>query len=1143
VGPNGSGKSNLVDALRWALGERSAREIRGQRMEDLIYAGGPGRNQVGMAEVSLVIDNTDGRLPVEYGEIEVTRRLYRSGESHYFINGTAARLKDIDALLASTGLRQDGYAIVAQNDIDFVIQAIPATRRALIEEAAGVRRLRDQREEASRRLVDARKDMQRAQDLLAELQPRVDELRAQAAAAEEYRALESQLRTLQGSLARDAWRKAKVLLRKAESRLASASAKRQTAAAALAEFEPTYAAHRQALSAARDARFVHQQRVTELKLSVADSEHEVRLAEERSAATERALAAARQEARRFAESVRAGNQVVQELDRSVARMAEERALADAAAAEARHREDMARQALSGLETERAGFEQRRQEALRDRVRADSELRQLDARIQFLRDQREHADAERRAWLARQSAAALLAEQEEARLWEASRELDACVSRVQQLDRQSTELTAQLAAAEAEAATANRHVQGLESEIGALRLLRDRAQKPSPLSNGSLRLRRLLELIEVAQPHRRAVEAALEMSLHGWLAGSPEIAERAIALLAGSQSGRETILVDPGQVQEETLPAGLRSVRSLVSGPAALEPLLSHLLGNVVLAPDLATARRLRERHPHLHVVTEAGELMTPYSFRGGGFGDAPLDIQARLAAAEQSLGQANQAVAVVHQNVEERLRTRSSIVAQRASAAVELDTARASHGQLKAAAASAKTEAEQHAQHGEHLDQQLERYGRLLAEAQTEAERARQILTAAQQSEGSAAESLPEQQTRMRALEQEVSDAARDRQEAEVRLVLATQRHEDLVRQEVAARAAWEQADSELAQREAAIREQESQPPLLLEQIRHWRTMATEIRARQTALDQEPVPDGDRLASLEAQVRSDEQRNVALQVDAAHADDAEAAARLEVETCQAEVDRCAAALREDPSSLDEGEPLTEVDWQKTEREVGRLQRRLDAIGAVNLLAPDEFAQSRGRCESLVSQLSDLEAAASQLVELRERLEKDIDTRFRTVFQAVAINFQEFFAELFEGGRATLRLELPEEAASPLDEGVDILAQTPGKRLQTLTLLSGGERALTALAFLFALQAVNPSPFHVLDEVDAALDDANVVRFNRVLARLAQGHQFLIVTHNHATMAQAEVLYGITLGDHGMSRIVSVRLESDRGVPALRERSA
>jgi len=344
------------------------------------------------------------------------------------------------------------------------------------------------------------------------------------------------------------------------------------------------------------------------------------------------------------------------------------------------------------------------------------------------------------------------------------------------------------------------------------------------------------------------------------------------------------------------------------------------------------------------------------------------------------------------------------------------------------------------------------------------------------------------------------------------------------------------QRGDELQQREAAVRAQESQPAALLEEAGRWGAAAEETRRQLSTLEWEPVPDAAALEALEAETRADEQRNVALQVAAAHAEDAESAARVEVETCQGEVDRCAAALREDKGSLEEGEPLTEVDWQKTEREVGRLQRRLDAIGAVNLLAPEEFAQSRDRCESLRSQLQDLEAAAAQLVELRQRLEHDIDARFRTVFQSVAVNFQEFFQELFEGGRATLRLEMPEGSTSPLDEGVEILAQPPGKRLQPLTLLSGGERALTALAFLFALQAVKPSPFHVLDEVDAALDDANVVRFNRVLIRLAAGQQFLVVTHNHSTMAQAEVLYGVTLGEHGISRVVSVRLEGEGRVP-------
>jgi chromosome segregation protein len=1143
VGPNGSGKSNLVDAVRWALGERNAREIRGQRMEDLIYSGGPGKAQVGMAEVTLVIDNADGRLPVEFGEIEVTRRLYRSGESHYYINGTAARLKDIDVLLASTGLRQDGYAVVAQNDIDFVIQAVPATRRALIEEAAGVRRLRDQREEASRRLEEARRDMQRARDLLAELQPRVEELRTQAAAAEEYRALESQLRTLQGSLARDAWRKAKVQLRKAEARLASARTKCEAAAAALAEFEPAYAADRGALTAARDARFIHQQCMTELKLSLADSLHQERIAVERSEAAARALTGSQAELRRLSESTRAGTQVVEELDRAIALASADATAATTALDAALAAQDEAGEARAAVDAERSALLQRRQVSQRDRLRADFELRQLDGRIQFLAEQREQAVLERGSWLAQQSMVTTLAEREAAGLAALTRDLDSQVARVDELDHLVSEASAAVAAAEALVSAVTREIAGLEAEVTGLRLLRDRAREASPLSNGSLRLQRLLEVIEVEEPHRRAVEAVLEGCLHGWVAGTEEVAERAIALVTGSASGRETILVTSATAPVETVPSELTSARSLVRGPAALGPLLGALLHNVALVKDLHEARRVQDRYPELHLVTLSGELLTLFSYRGGVEAHAPLDVQARLTTAERNLASATARLAAARLDLDARRETESALTTERAAATVERDGARATHAQLKATATAAVADAERHAQQGLHLEQQVQRYDRLLAEVQGQQAAARSALTVAQETEALSDEALPQLEARLESQAEALSAVVRERQEAELRVALAGQRHDDLQRQRAAAAAARRAQGDELAQREAAVREQETQPAVLLEEAARRRTAAAEIQAELSALEGEPVPDAAALEALEAQVRGDEQRNVVLQVEAAHADDAEAAARVEVETCQAEVDRCAAALRDDPSSLDESEPLTEVDWQKTEREVSRLQRRLDAIGAVNLLAPEEFTQSSGRCESLTGQLQDLEAAAAQLVELRQHLEKDIDSRFRTVFQAVAANFQEFFAELFEGGRATLRLEMPEEATSPLDEGVEILAQTPGKRLQTLTLLSGGERALTALAFLFALQAVKPSPFHVLDEVDAALDDANVVRFNRVLARLARGQQFLIVTHNHSTMAQAEVLYGVTLGDHGISRIVSVRLESDRGVPALRERSA
>src|SRR5438128_4139366 len=355
-----------------------------------------------MADVMLTIDNADQRLNVEFNEIEVARRLYRSGESEYLINGARARLKDIDALLASTGLRQDGYAVTAQNDIDFVIQAAPDLRRELIEEAAGVRRLRDQRQEAINRLAEADRDIRRARDILNELSPRAEELRLQAASAEEYKKVADALKALQGSLARDSWRKAMVQLRKAVARQQTADHKRTAATQTVAEFEPLYAEHRSALLAAREARWRHQEAVADVRLRLAESQHQARIAQERNAAAVQALEALQREVAQLMASEQAGSRVVDELARSVEAAAVELAAADAALQHAADGERAARQGRAGVEAERAAAQQRRQELQPERVAIDAELRQLEGRLQFLGEQQQQLRTQLEAWSLRQS---------------------------------------------------------------------------------------------------------------------------------------------------------------------------------------------------------------------------------------------------------------------------------------------------------------------------------------------------------------------------------------------------------------------------------------------------------------------------------------------------------------------------------------------------------------------------------------------------------------------------------------------------------------------------------------------------------------------------------------------------------------------
>ena len=613
-------------------------------------------------------------------------------------------------------------------------------------------------------------------------------------------------------------------------------------------------------------------------------------------------------------------------------------------------------------------------------------------------------------------------------------------------------------------------------------------------------------------------------------------------MAAAEDARETLLYAPDAAPPADLPGGLQSVRELVQAPDHVAPLVSHLLRGVVLVADRSEGTRVVEQHPELRTVTPAGEIITAVSYRGGKAADPLLEVQARIRETEEALDRERHTALEAAEAVEERTSERAALTAERQAMLARVNDARTAAAQAAGALAAATEALQRESPQEAQLRQQLIRVGGLLGQAeqlQVDTLTRQRALADAEQA---ADQGLGELEQQMLGAAASVRQLVASRQETELRAALARQRSDDLGRQLERARQVLQSHGDELAQRRAVESELAVQPSLINEERRQWLEISTALQAELTALESTHLPDGETLTAFETQLRDDEQRNVTLQVELAHADDAWTASVADGEAAQAEVGRCAQALREGGQQVDdEAEPIEEVDWQKTEREVSRLQRRLDAMGAVNLLAPEEYAQVSERCESLAAQLADLEAAAAQLGDLRERLEEEIDTRFRTVFQSVAVNFQEFFGELFEGGRATLRLE-SQPNANRLDDGVEILAQTPGKRLQPLTLLSGGERALTALAFLFALQAVNPSPFYVLDEVDAALDDANVVRFNRVLKRLSRDQQFLIVTHNHSTMAQAEVLYGVTLADHGISRIVSVRLHQDALIP-VGERSA
>ncbi|TME79212.1 MAG: hypothetical protein E6I46_00005, partial [Chloroflexi bacterium] len=624
VGPNGSGKSNLVDAIRWALGERNARGLRGHRMEDVIYSGGPGKAAVGMAEVTLTIDNADQRLNVEFTEIEVARRLFRSGESEYLINGTRARLKDIDALLASTGLRQDGYAVTAQNDIDFVIQAVPALRRELIEEAAGVRRLRDQRQEALNRLAEADRDMRRARDILNELSPRAEELRVQAVAADEYQKVADALKVLQGSLARDAWRKAMVQLRRTQARVHTAENKRAAMAQAVSEFEPRYAEHRSALLAAREARWRHQEAVADVRLRLAESQHQARIAQERNAAAVQAHESRQRELAQLMASEQAGSRVVDELARAVEAARVELEAADSALQTARDGERIAREAQAVVEAERAAEQQLRQELQRERVAVDAELRQLEGRLQFLGEQQQQVRTQLEAWSLRQSTLTDELERRRGNVETTDRELREVDAMASIIEAGVGEADDGLELARKAVVEHEARLKAVEAELVALRTLLDHAHRRGPVKRGD-------------NWDRAAVEAALEGWLHSWVARDRQGFESGATALAGAEDARETLLYAENLAPPLAVPDGLTAVVDLVRAPGHVARLIAQLLRGAVLVADRTAGTRAVAEHPELRAVTPAGEIITAVSYRGGKAADALLEVQARIRDAEDAL--------------------------------------------------------------------------------------------------------------------------------------------------------------------------------------------------------------------------------------------------------------------------------------------------------------------------------------------------------------------------------------------------------------------------------------------------------------------------------------------------------------------------
>ena len=1180
VGPNGSGKSNVSDAVRWALGEQSARAIRARRSEDFIFSGSDARNPQGMAEVTLSLDNSEHWMPIDYNEVTVTRRTYRSGESEYRINGQKVRLLDVQDLFRRAQVGQNSYAMMSQGLVDEVLGLRPIERRRLIEEAAEVHRHRIELTRAERRLAQTRDNLGHVRVLIRELAPRLRQLERQSTRAARYRELEAELGAVLETYYETELRRARdehaaVQARHDQRTEAFASAKRGSEALA-----PRITAAEQAVTAAR-AELERTQR------------HERELSE-RALALDQQLALSEQ--RRELLEVRRGELAVAIADIEAMPAVELGDEPVATTLDARVTE--AETALGGARAALADADETVREALRELTALETRRARTEAEIAGIEHRREQ-DAERRATRARQRDAAtarrgmlleevesygleaLAAKRERERLMHASAELQrrrmAAEERLESVQTSVADArdTLRERTAERDRLIARRDlIEALSARInerGAagnelLRAAEEPEAGEEPLK-GVLGL--LTHVIRVPSGLERAIEAALADQIGAVIVETPDDALAAIEHLRRSEVGAATLLPVKGVRHQH--PLNLLTERGVVGVASRLvrtdkeyRPLIDSLLGRTIVVDDVKTALRHIDRGLG-SIVTRDGILLRPSGAIHGGSRGATADqfelheetetLPEEIAAAERAVDEAAARVARLDDTVvelregvrktrrdaegaEERLRDHERAASQLRGRLVALG------GELRLIhAALAADEAER--------DEPIADEAPLRAEL-TDIDRRLQALRDRSDAVGAerdaAAEAVAAATTTLATAlgEREAATSRREAAEAERRLA-----RERLVERREQAQA----VEHELEDLVLAIQDLSEQ--------------RSNVRAAQRSAESAVSPAHAALADAEAAsrrltaARGDSQAHLfAAERDLLEAEAAlrEGAARVQtLEQQLAEdgmaVDESGAVRRvpahrngdEVPDAEAEPEPVlahrangappppsggADVSAEELRTRVAELRGELRALGPVNLEAIEDLTEERERHDFLVGQVSDLEAAEQQLREAITDLERRIRERFDETFELVNASFGEYFERFFGGGSAELTLVEPvldDESDDPGDPGVEVRAQPPGKRISSLSMLSGGERALTSVALLFALLSVNPAPVCVLDEVDAALDDANVGRFVQTLREMSDRSQFIVITHNRGTIEAADAIYGVSMGDDSASRVLSLRL--------------
>ncbi|MFL5760885.1 MAG: chromosome segregation protein SMC [Thermomicrobiales bacterium] len=1156
VGPNGSGKSNISDAVRWALGEQSHGALRSKKTEDVIFAGGQGRSPAGMAEVAVTFDNSTAWLPTEFSEVTVTRRAYRSGENQYLINGKRVRLKDVTHLTASLG---QSHTVVGQGLVDSALSQRADERRGLFEHAADLTGLRMKAVEAERSLIEAEANSARIADLLLEVEPRVRALERAAKQAKEWKGVHDRLRDLQrvhyGRLLEDAqaW---------FEATEAAAAGDETKVARCQAEVKRLSGAIAAARFAAEEARETLAQHAAQYQSTLDQTR---RVSHERDLAAERQAALARR--REDLLDIQTGlDEQVAGVVAGLVAIAAAIAAAETEVADVRRTVEAKQAARTAARAARADVEKRGAKLLTTISEGERTLADLGRRRALLEQRRETDAAEReraaRAIAERTSRIAGLETELvgfDAAEQEGARELAS-------LDDQLIALAKGIAEATAAANAARVQVAECERELGQATTRLDVLQKLQASGTGlfagvravmqAVRAGKLggvrgtvVEVIEAPANLDTAIEVALGGHLQDIVVERWADAEAAIAFLQQGNAGRATFqpLDTVRASNNRSLPGGLTRSKGvigladeLVSVDPDLKSVVGALLGRTLVVEDLPAARAtLKQLPPGWSAVTLSGEITrTGGSVTGGaavresGMLSRERELRDLPRQIEQLSHERDQAVAAQKAAADEPRRLseeRQGVAATRAGLVASRKERQAQRARIAGWLADLRNE-----------QKATEARQAILTESST---RIAHDLTGITNEQAQAESRLAEMRADYDAVQQELNQdadvgAAADRELAheQRQLVALDERLRAERRREMELLAHQATLAEETATRHERLAQLDGERAAVAAQHKRLAQELAALTATRTQVEAERPP-------LEAATRAAESSMAQFDkaLEAAHeallaAQRAHGSRGVEVERARGELATIRQRIVDDLDLADAelllDRPLPEEREQiapdEAEREIGRLKDRLRRVGYVGENAVEEYEREAERHAFLRTQLDDVEGAAAALHGLLGDLHAKMRERFDETFALVSTAFTETFTALFGGGTARLMLVAGDEGDGEA-AGIDIVAQPPGKRLQSLALLSGGERALTAAALLFAILTVNPTPFCLLDEVDAALDEANVVRFREQLQALAAETQAIIITHNRGTIEIADTLYGVSMRDDGVSQVLSLRL--------------